>query len=154
MKQKIIPIALVLMVILFAYLRFFGNRPKQYTMRVGGANVALEIADTVGKQRQGLSGRASLPENQGMYFPMGEPSRYVFWMKDMQFPLDIIWIRDGRIVDISENVPYPVGDHVPVSVQSKEPASGVLEVNADFTEKHGTKIGDTVEIADGHPLIY
>lgn len=148
MKQKIALIALFIMALLFLYLRFLGNRPTQYTMRVGGTTVQLEIADTIGKQRQGLSGRASLPKNQGMYFPMGEPSRYVFWMKEMQFPLDIIWIRDGRIVDISENVPYPVGDHAPVSIQPKEPASGILEVNADFTETHGTKIGDTVTLTE------
>lgn len=148
MKQKIVPIALVAMAILFVYLRFLGNRGNDptATMRVGNATVAIEIADTVGKQQQGLSGRDRLPDGQGMYFPMGPPAVYTFWMKEMQFPLDIIWIRDGRIVDISENVPYPVGDHAPVSVQPKEPASGVLEVNADFTEAHGTKIGDAVQL--------
>ena len=146
MKQKIILVALIFMALFFLYLRFFGNRPTQYTMRVGSAKVELEIADTVGKQRQGLSGRGRLPASQGMYFPMGPPAIYTFWMKDMQFPLDILWIRDGRVVDISENVPYPVGDHPPVSVQPKEPASGVLEVNADFTETYGTKIGDAIDI--------
>ena len=148
MKQKIILILLALMALLFMYLRFFGNRPTRHTMtmRVGNTNVKLEIADTVGAQRQGLSGRKRLPEGHGMYFPMGAPSRYAFWMKGMQFPLDILWIRDGHIVDISENVPYPVGDHPPVSVQPEEPASGVLEVNADFTEQQGTKIGDAIDI--------
>ena len=144
MKQKIALIALVLMALLFVFLRLRGARPREHTIRVGTTNVTVEIADTVGKQRQGLSGRSRLVEGHGMYFPMSTSALHSFWMKDMQFPLDIIWIRDGRIVDISENVPYPVGDHTPVSVQPKELTTGVLEVNADFTEKHGTKIEDTV----------
>lgn len=146
MKHRLTIIALGLMAVALIYARFSAFRPKLTILQVGGAKVEIEIADTIGKQRQGLSGRAALAPDRGMYFPMGMASGHTFWMKDMRFPLDIIWIRAGRIVDISENVPPPVGDTQPVSVRPKEPADAVLEVNADFTEKYGIKIGDPVEI--------
>ena len=87
-----------------------------------------------------------MPAGEGMYFPMGLPSIYSFWMNDMHFPLDIIWIRAGKVVDISKNVPYPLPGNPPATAQPKEPADAVLEVNADFTEKHGVKIGDAIQL--------
>lgn len=144
--KKLVPIALAAMALAFVYLRFTMFRPRLTEVRVGNVTMQVDIADTIGKQHKGLSGRESLPADQGMYFPMGQPAIYTFWMKDMQFPLDIIWIRDGHVVDITENVPYPVGGQQSVSVQPKEPADAVLEVNTDFTEKYGVKVGDTVEL--------
>lgn len=146
MKAKLVPLVLVLMAAAFVYVRFTAFRPRLTELRVGNTVIKVDVADTVGKQRQGLSGRKLLAPDRGMYFPMGIASGHTFWMKDMKFPLDIIWIRAGRIVDISENVPYPVGDAQPISVRPKEPADAVLEVNADFTEKHGVKIGDNVAV--------
>lgn len=146
MKQRLTIIALGLMTVALIYARFSAFRPKLAQLRVGSTTIQMEIADTIGKQRQGLSGRHLLAQDRGMYFPMGIARGHTFWMKDMYFPLDIIWIREGRIVDISENVPYPVGGAQPVSVRPKEPADAVLEVNADFTEKHGIKVGDKVGI--------
>lgn len=145
-KAKLVPFFLVAFALAFVYLRFTTFRPKLTQLRVGAAIIEVDVADTLGKQRQGLSGRARLPEEQGMYFPMGQAARHGFWMRGMRFPLDIIWIRSSTIVDISENVPYPLEGQTPAVVQPKEPADAVLEVNADFTEKHEIKIGDKVEI--------
>ena len=147
MKQKLVPLALLIMALAFVYLRFTAFRPRLHELRVGSTTIRVDIADTIGKQRQGLSGRTSLSKDQGMYFPMGVLAIHRFWMKDMHFPLDIIWIRDGKIVEISENVPYPVGNQLPVTVQPQAAADAVLEVNADFTENHRVKVGDTVQVA-------
>src|SRR3989338_2401814 len=83
MKQKIVLIALAVMALAFLYLRFIALRPRLQEIRVGSVTVSVDVADTIGKQRQGLSGRSLMPEDQGMYFPMGAPARYGFWMKDM-----------------------------------------------------------------------
>lgn len=144
--KKIIPIALVVMAVAFIYVRFSAFRPNLAQMKVGSAVVRVDIADTVGKRQQGLSGRENLPRDQGMLFTFDAPLKYSFWMKDMRFPLDFIWIREGRVVDITENVPYPIGNSPPATVQPQEPATAVLEVNADFTERHSIKIGDAVDI--------
>lgn len=146
MKSKLVLIALLGMVFALIYVRFTAFRSKLAELRVGNVMIKVDVADTIGKQRQGLSGRKALAPDRGMLFPMGTASGHTFWMKDMHFPLDIIWIRKGVIVDISENVPYPVGEAQPISVRPKEPADAVLEVNADFTERHGIKIGDAIDI--------
>ena len=167
MKKKIVPFALGLMAISFVYLRMrqivvrpvapeterpplnlplIKEEQELVELQIGSARVRVEIADTIAKQQQGLSDRAGLPKDQGMYFPMGGPSRHTFWMQRMNFPLDVLWIRDGRIVDISENVPQPKPGEQPVTMSPKDPADAVLEVNTDFTEKHGVKIGDTIDM--------
>lgn len=146
MKKKFIFIVLIVMGATFLYLRLTAIRSKRVEAQIGTTIIKLEIADTVGRQQRGLSGRKVLRSDEGMYFPMGWPLRYSFWMKEMQFPLDIIWIHEGIIVDISENVPYPKVGEEPVKVSPKEPADAVLEVNADFTETHGLKIGDQLKI--------
>lgn len=145
MKQKLILLAFMVMVLAFFYLRFTTSRPKLREILVGSAVIKVDVADTIGKQRQGLSGRDSMPADQGMYFPMGEPALYHFWMKEMHFPLDILWIHAGKIVDISENVRYPLEGETPAVVYPKVPADAVLEVNADFTEKNNLKIGDSIQ---------
>lgn len=146
MKKKLIILVLIAMAATFVYLRLAAIRSKRTLAYVGSTAIKIEIADTVGRQQRGLSFRPLLPAGEGMYFPMGWPLRYSFWMKEMQFPLDIIWIHEGIIVDISENVPYPQAGEEPAKVSPKEPADAVLEVNANFTETHGTKIGDRVRI--------
>ncbi len=147
MRQKLVWVLLALMAVAFVYLRLRTPNAAQPTVvKIGRAQIQVEIADTPEARAQGLSGRAKLEEGYGMLFPMGEPEVYAFWMKDMQFPLDIIWIRDDRVVDISENVPPPKIGEFPVSVRPRSPVNYVLEVNAGFAEKNGVTVGDRVEI--------
>jgi len=91
----------------------------------------------------GLMFRKSLPDNQGMFFVFNEPDKYAFWMKNVEFPLDIIWInQDKVIIDIKANV-STCRDSCPTLVP-QEKAKYVLEVNAGFIEKNQVKIGDKV----------
>src|SRR5260221_3370408 len=68
---------------------------------------SVEVATTSAQQQQGLSNKASLPQNQGMLFVFKTAQPYPFWMKNMEFPLDIIFINNNKIVDIFQNVPQP-----------------------------------------------
>lgn len=159
MKQKIVYFLVIVMALSFVYLRFnqmFQGRKEtsgQITvsrdlaakMLVGNVEIIVEIADTPQKQKQGLSGREPLLDKYGMLFPMRNAAQYSFWMKDMKFSLDIIWIKNGKIVDISENITAPIGNELPITVQPKEPADAILEMNSDFTEKYDVKIGDRAE---------
>jgi hypothetical protein len=72
----------------------------------------------------------------------------VFWMKGMRFPLDIIWIADGKVVQIDKQAPHEPGVADPDLKRyiSNEPVDAVLEVNAGFAEKNGIKVGDPVVI--------
>lgn len=111
-----------------------------------GVKVVVEVADTPEKQGRGLSGRLELGPDEGMLFIFPEPKRASFWMKDMEFYLDLIWIDEGfQIRDISTNLP-PCNTNQCPTYRPKEPIKYVLEVNAGLAEKNSIKIGDSVII--------
>jgi uncharacterized membrane protein (UPF0127 family) len=92
--------------------------------------LTLEIRDTDEGRRQGLSGRESLGRNEGMLFLFNEPALYPFWMKDMKFDIDIIWMLDGRVVDVVTLPPPGPGELIPPSHVPKAKADSVLELDA------------------------
>jgi uncharacterized membrane protein (UPF0127 family) len=121
------------------------RNPIEAEATVGGRTFAIEVADNVAKREKGLGGRDSLPPDRGMYFPFDTAHRWNFWMKDMRFPIDIIWIREGKIVDIHHDVPPP--KVLPLDIYMPlEAADAVLEVNAGVAAELKLRPGDTVEI--------
>ncbi len=108
---------------------------------------SVELETTSAQQQQGLSGRASLPKNQGMLFIFQTANRYPFWMKDMKFNLDIIFINNNKIVSIFQNVPAPknANSKLPTYTPSSQ-ANQVLELNAGTAKADGFKNGDTVKV--------
>ena len=84
-----------------------------------------------------------------MLFVFSEPHIQRFWMKDMNFPLDIIWIRDFKVIGLEENVPQPANnDGKTARMNSPEPADMVLEVNAGEVAKYGISAGDMVQLVE------
>ena len=112
---------------------------------LGGRTIRLEIADTRAKQAQGLSDRPSLKENEGMLFVFPEKQARRFWMKNMHFPIDIIWLDDEKIVYISKNL-EPEGESPQRTYSSVYPVNHALEINAGLSDRYGLKAGDTVEL--------
>lgn len=110
-----------------------------------GRSFTVEVADSSAKRELGLGKRDSLPAGQGMYFPFDAAGRWTFWMKDMRFPIDIIWIRDGKVVDIVRSAPVPKS--IPLETFSPiEPADAVLELNAGAAAEIGLEAGDEIAI--------
>lgn len=108
-------------------------------------NVEIPLTDEL--KAKGLGGRTTLSENTGMLFQYPEPDTYPFWMKGMKMPLDIIWIVDNRIVDITAKIPAPrVGDVSLPVYRPNQPVTDILEVRAGFAAKYGLKVGDVVRI--------
>ena len=108
------------------------------------ACVESEIADSQDKRAKGLMFRESLASGRGMFFVFPRQDRYSFWMKNMRFALDIIWIgEDKSVVDISANVPVCNSDYCD-TVSPKEKAKFVLEVNSGFAARHNIRIRDKV----------
>jgi uncharacterized membrane protein (UPF0127 family) len=122
----------------------------QKSVIISGIKIRVDIANTPTLQTKGLSGRESLAEDQGMLFVFSSEAKQFFWMKDMLFPIDIIWInKEKEIVYIDENTPVPEAntpDYKLPLYSSPKPVSYVLEVNADFCQKNNIKVGDNVEI--------
>jgi uncharacterized membrane protein (UPF0127 family) len=105
--------------------------------------IKVEVANTVGLQEKGLSGREKLEENTGMLFIFKNPARYSFWMKDMKFALDIIWLdQDGKIIFIKKSV---APETFPETFMSEQDAKYVLEVKSGFSEKNNLQVGDFVK---------
>ena len=114
-------------------------------LTIGTAKVMAEVRNDPAGRELGLSYRTTLGENEGMLFVFDQADRYSFWMLGMQFPLDMIWIKEGKVVDISAEVPAPkTSQETPATAQPKESADKVLEVNGGWAERHGVKIGDVV----------
>lgn len=122
--------------------------PNRNTVKFDTVTVSAEVADEVLERAKGLSGREGLGEKEGMLFKFDEYGFYYFWMKDMLFPIDMIWIRDNKVVDVTHNAPFPVGDEQPASFSPQEIVNYVLEVNAGFAREHGIQEGDMVTIID------
>ncbi len=110
-----------------------------------GTKIIAEIADDDAKQEKGLSFRDGLGTNEGMIFVFPYEDHWGFWMKDMRFPIDMIWTdSNGKIVHIQKNAqPCEEGcdTYVPTTA-----AKYVIEVNSGFANKHNLKIGDSVSI--------
>lgn len=115
-------------------------------INIGGHELKIETMRTPQERAHGLSGRESLPQDQGMLFIFDNYSRPSFWMKEMNFPLDMIWVRDDTIIDISKNVPNPQSPDAPLSTYSpKSQVNYVIEVNAGWTDQYNIQIGDKVQ---------
>jgi uncharacterized membrane protein (UPF0127 family) len=115
------------------------------TLRINNCSIEVEIADTPALRIRGLSGRKTLAENRGMFFVMEKPLYYRIWMKDMNFALDIIWLLDLKVVEITPGIPPPSLLQLDQpQYHPSSPVNHVLEVNAGVAEKCGLKIGDTI----------
>jgi uncharacterized membrane protein (UPF0127 family) len=115
---------------------------------VGAASFEVEPAITSAQHTQGLSGRPTLPTDTGMLFIFEQESKLTFWMIDMRFALDMVWIGAGcTVVDITFNAPPPEADQTPDQLPRFAPgvpAQYVLEINAGEADSAGIKPGDPV----------
>ncbi|MEX0931776.1 MAG: DUF192 domain-containing protein [Candidatus Paceibacterota bacterium] len=105
---------------------------------------SVHVADTPEEQVQGLSFQESLPEYSGVWFAFDSPSPRGFWMKDMLFPIDIIWLNSAmQVVHVEHSLTpdtYPQTFAPPVSAQF------VLEIRAGLAEREGIVVGDSASI--------
>ena len=117
-------------------------------MTVGDQHLTVEVADTSLLRTRGLSYRDGLAPGTGMLFVFGEPRPLSFWMYEMRFCLDIIWIENGEIVGAAESV-CPAADRHSTDIptySSPSAVSYVLEVPAGWMDEHGFDVGTPVEL--------
>ena len=125
---------------------FFSSGIGSGTVNIDGHNWLVEVADNNWSRAQGLSGRENLAKDRGMLFVFDEPGRHAFWMKGMNFSLDLIWINNGVVVDVTGNAPPLSLSSQNILYKPKEPANMVLEINAGEAARSGINIGDVVTI--------
>ena len=110
--------------------------------------VRVEVADTASERARGLMFRESVPEGTGMIFLFPTETSGAFWMKNTPVSLDLLFIRDERIVAILENA-------VPYSEELLEPGTNytvVLEVPGGYASRHGIAVGDGVKGFEALPV--
>lgn len=124
------------------------NAPDRVEITIGGLVIDAEVARTAEQRQLGLGGRDALPRDEGMLFAFEAEGQPSFWMRGMRFPLDFVWISsDGRVVDLTEDVPAPepgVPDSELEQFGPSAPVLYVLEVNAGVVAEGGVQVGDTV----------
>lgn len=146
-RQKIISSIVFLFAIMFFCWYFFsrvyslqGNKIKKIT--IGNFQVYAEIVEDQKKNELGLGGREKLCKYCGMLFVFNEKGRQNFWMKDMNFPIDILWIDGKEIVHMERNVSPRDQKHI---YFSEKPSDKVLELPAGTCDKENIKNGDSIE---------
>jgi uncharacterized membrane protein (UPF0127 family) len=117
---------------------------KRTTIQIGNLPLTALVVDTPELRQKGLGGTRSLLPGTGMLFIFEEPGRHMFWMKDMNFDLDIVWIDQRlKVVGIEKDVSkdsYPKAFTPPSSILY------VLEVPAGFSDSHHIKVGDRLSV--------
>jgi uncharacterized membrane protein (UPF0127 family) len=98
------------------------------TVKVGDNSINAEVAKDTAQQETGLGGRTCIGAEQGMLFAFSKPGQYDFWMKDMKFPIDIVWINENKmVVDVT---PQIAPNTYPKTFTSSKPAEYILELGA------------------------
>jgi len=114
---------------------------------INGHIFSLYIATTSHDQEVGLAKFSKIDNSKGMLFIFNKPDYYSFWMKDMKFPIDIIFIRNNVIVDIFQNVPVQKNNNNLPTYTTGEKADKVLEINAGLSNKYKIKVGETIKLS-------
>lgn len=155
MNRNLFIFALILIVLVVIAFFTFGNIKQATTggktANINGHTIKLEIADQPNEQMKGLSNRNSLADDVGMLFTFPQAGYQQFWMKDMKFPLDIIYLNGEKVVTIYDSIPAfnQVGNTKTPNLTiytPTDPANNVLEINAGLAKKYDLKVGDTVKL--------
>ena len=139
-KYAALSVLLILSIFFMAaiFLRFGGRR----VVEIKGKKFIAETVLSPEKQGRGLGGRSGICRICAMLFEFEDSARRSFWMKDMEFDLDIIWISGEEIVFIARDVPYDSKKIISPDLA----ADKVLEINSGLSDEFGFNEGDRVKI--------
>lgn len=136
------------------YIDFEGKLPKiGVRTQAGEIVLEVEVMDTQIKRTQGLKGREGLPETQGMLFLFPKEGWRNFWMKDVKFPIDILFFdRHKRLVGAVEDA-QPCVEEPCEYYKSVVVAQYALEVNTGFVAGNFVEVGDVLDFLDDPDLV-
>lgn len=116
------------------------------TSQENGTNLNVEIANTRESTQRGLSGRDEIGSD-GMLFIFPDSILRTFWMVDMKFDLDFVWINDDQIVGFSKNIKKPIPGTASDDIERvliNNQTDKVLELNSGDIDKYNLEVGDVV----------
>ena len=141
----ILGIIIILSLCLKTYYDYYWPKAQ---VKIKNETFNVLVADNIKHWVKGLGGRKDLGEIDGMLFVFPVAEQHVFVMRDMKFPLDIIWVKNGEIVDMAPNVPLDpakIEDEL-TPYAARDISDKVLEFGVGTIEKLHLKIGDKVTV--------
>lgn len=125
------------------------NDGSKVTVRVDNQRVTATVAASGPTQNKGLAGTQPLTDKEGMLFVYPDAHVPTYYMKDVSYPIDIIWINGDTVTDVTANVaPEPgVAEDQLKRYSPPGPVDKVLEVNAGFADRYGIQPGDPIRIS-------
>jgi uncharacterized membrane protein (UPF0127 family) len=108
---------------------------------INGHSISLEIEETPEGLRRGLMHRKDLPSGKGMLLKFGKKKPTNIWMKNVNFPLDVIYLQDDKVVDMYKNAKPDSGDGQFDHLKGVE-CDTVLELPAGDAAKYGIELGN------------
>ena len=117
------------------------HMPVTSTLAVGNKQIATELVTTQAEQEKGLSGRPCIKDNQAMLFDFdrSDQSNHCFWMKDMRFAIDMVWLDSDKRVVYSARDVQPAT--YPTNFCPGRPTRYVLEMKANTAFMMGLNVG-------------
>lgn len=117
------------------------------TLYIAGIPVRVGVVETPAARQRGLSGRPSLAPDEGLLFVFDSDGTWAFWMKDMRFSIDMVWIDSaGKVVFIKEHATPESYTTSGESFRPDVPARYVLELPDGFCASHNVRVGSTVSL--------
>ncbi len=135
---------IIIVAAFWGWRRFGYNDLRPQAVMIGNVSLIVDRVSSPAAVARGLSGRVRLPDKEGMLFVFPKPAVYRFWMKEMRFPIDIIWIGvEKKVVGFSENL---APESYPETFAPPSPVQYVLEVNAGWVQRHNLALGAQVSL--------
>jgi len=139
--------AIFLLLLLSGTVLWWQMQQDESLLRLGGQQYRVTVMRTDDQLQKGLSGTSDLPADHAMLFVFPSDGKWPMWMKDMTYPIDIVWL------DNSKHVTYTVKNAQPSSYPTKfipdVPSRYVVEVPAGTVERTGIKKGDQARLPEG-----
>lgn len=152
MNKKIFIIFWIIVAILVFVLRIekaFSPVHESPTAEINNYIFNLDIADDIDEMERGLSGRDALADNQAMLFVYDADQQVSFWMKDMKFDIDLLWIQGDKVVGFEKNMKAPsegMQDYQLKVYKSPQVIDKVLEIRSGKVDELNIKKGDIINL--------
>jgi len=132
-------------IFLFFFQRFYWPHA---TVELKGQTLNVLLAENIYQQQKGLGGRNSIAPYDGMLFPFFLVGKHAIVMRDMEFPIDIVWLLDGEVVDFAPYVQIEPDktEFEYTKYYPRTEANFVLELPAGWADEHELKIGDRMSV--------
>jgi len=143
-------IFLIILIIAFIIVKIWQLQWPEALVNLKGVELNVLIAKTPHHMYKGLSGREFFGEHDAMLFVFGYKDKHGIVMRDMKFPIDIVWFNDGVVVDIASFIKpeFDVPEEYLMIYLPRMEANVVLELPAGWTVRNDLKIGDKITLVE------